>query len=430
MAIMKHLLLGLAFNVWASTLLAQSDAQVLAQLLTDFEADYTALALPRLDLSYVKNLENIASAEALHTQQRCFERYRKALADVPTAQLTEAERLALHTVRYEINLNLQRLELEMAWRKGEHGLQGTRVYDEFMGKAWYAYFLKKWIDQSLTPEAAYQFGLEEIATVQRELEALERHETQEASTNTAQPRSVRYLASKEAVLEGYQVLQAQVRPQAAQYFPHLDSVPPVRIAPGTNERMAIAPAYYSHQTFYFNFFGELYDTHDMGWTYLHEATPGHHYQQGLPVPERPKVLNLFHYMSYTEGWGAYVDQYGHVLGAYTSTGHVRAHLEWNLIRAVRVALDVGLNYHGWTDAEALEFWNQHIQGKPDIAEREIKRMKRWPAQVLTYNYGKRVLNELKGDRSSPEDLKAFHQQVLRYGDLPLSVLRSYLLAAE
>jgi uncharacterized protein (DUF885 family) len=168
----------------------------------------------------------------------------------------------------------------------------------------------------------------------------------------------------------------------------------------------------------------------MGWIYVHEAIPGHHYQYHINEKMSNPIRNQFTYMGYLEGWGAYVEQFGRALGAYQSPKDAYAQMEWDLIRSVRVALDVGLNFYGWSDEEAFSFWEKHIQNKPDIAQREIARMKRWPAQVITYKYGKQVLDELKGNRASPEALKKFHQQILEYGALPLSILKKNVVQKQ
>ena len=53
-------------------------------------------------------------------------------------------------------------------------------------------------------------------------------------------------------------------------------------------------------------------------------------------------------------------------------------------------------------------------------------MKRWPAQVITYKYGKHILDKLKGDKKEPEELINFHRQVLECGSIPLSVLQNHI----
>ena len=100
---------------------------------------------------------------------------------------------------------------------------------------------------------------------------------------------------------------------------------------------------------------------------------------------------------------------------------------------VRVPLDVGINYYGWTDEQALAFWKQHIRNQDDIAMREINRIKRWPAQVVSYKYGAGKLLEwrekLKKIQGKDFDIRNFHDKVLNQGGLPFSILEKKIFPA-
>jgi uncharacterized protein (DUF885 family) len=115
---------------------------------------------------------------------------------------------------------------------------------------------------------------------------------------------------------------------------------------------------------------------------------------------------------------------GDVLGVYKTTYDEYGKWEWDLIRSVRVSLDVAINYYGWSDEKALEFWKKHIKNQVDIGLREIARMKRWPGQVISYKYGANVfLKMLNGaKKKSSFDYKTFHKKLLKNGDVPLSIL--------
>jgi len=421
----KSLLL-LCFMV--SLLHAQTENIPFQNLISTFESEYTTLNIPYIQLSYKANLENIASKKELNTQRTFFLKYQNALKPYlnSSSQLSKDEQLTLEVLLYEIDLNLERIYLETKWISGNLSIKGHRIFDEKLGKEWYHYFLKKWIDKDLTPDAAYQFGLKEIKKVKERMMTLQSEiETYEFKHPSLDNDYL--LSDEELIIEKYNNLNALILKNARHYFPYVDEIPALQITRGTNQAMAIVPAYYGNNTFYFNFFQNNYDSRDMGWVYIHEAIPGHHYQHHINQKMSNPTRNQFQYMTYLEGWGAYVEQFGKTLGAYKSPMDTYAQLEWDLIRSVRVALDVGLNYYGWSDKEAFEFWEKHIKDKPEIAQREITRMKRWPAQVITYKYGEHILNELKSNRISPEALKTFHQQVLEDGILPLSVLKKNVL---
>jgi uncharacterized protein (DUF885 family) len=405
----------------------QTGDSTFEEVVQDFERGYESLDVPGLGLSYVSNLQQINTLEELEEQRLFFQKYERLLKPFSETALSEEDQLTYAVLRYEIDLNLERIGLECKWLEGGYAIQETRIFDEAMGKQWYAYYLKKWVDKGLAPDAAYQFGLEEIAKVKQNMEAIPaRMGMDESAFKQHLQDSTYFLTDNDVILAQYDALRKKIRTTAKGYFPDVDQVPEVSIAVGTDERMAIAPAYYHNNTFYYNFFDGSYNSRDMGWIFLHEAIPGHHYQGSIAATLAPSVRDRFWYAGYVEGWGAYIEQFGNELGAYDSPMDAYGQLEWDLIRSVRVALDVALNYYGWTDEQALEFWNQHIADKEDIARREIKRMKRWPAQVITYKYGKSILDELKGDRNTPEALKAFHREVLACGVVPVSVLKNHI----
>ena len=415
--------------LFVSILRAQSEDTHFQDLMSDFESEYSALDLPDIQLAYRANLENIAPVNELKSQKEFFLKYQKSLKPYVKSELSRKERLTLEVLLYEINVNLERIELEIKWQSGNYSIAGKRIYDEPMGKQWYKYFLKKWIDKELSPDTAYSFGLREIEKVKAIMTTL-KSEIDALNTKHLSRQGEFLLSEEQVIIEKYKALDLKVKKNAELYFPYIDEIPALQIARSTNQAMAIAPAYYSNNTFYFNFFKDTYDSRDMGWIYVHEGIPGHHYQHYVNQKKSSPVRNQFRYPGYLEGWGAYIEQFGRVLGAYQSPKDAYAQMQWDQIRSVRVSLDVGLNYYGWSDEEALSFWEMHIRNKPDIAHREIARMKRWPAQVITYKYGKQVLDELKGNRTSPEALKKFHQQVLEDGALPLSILKKNVVQKQ
>jgi uncharacterized protein (DUF885 family) len=96
-----------------------------------------------------------------------------------------------------------------------------------------------------------------------------------------------------------------------------------------------------------------------------------------------------------------------------------------------VPLDVGINYYGWTDEQALAYWKKNIRNQDDIAMREIARVKRWPAQVVTYKYGAAQIMEWKAilqkRQGAKFNIRNFHDRVLMHGSLPLFMVKKNVL---
>ncbi|MNE57382.1 hypothetical protein D3C80_1523440 [compost metagenome] len=121
---------------------------------------------------------------------------------------------------------------------------------------------------------------------------------------------------------------------------------------------------------------------------------------------------------------------GKELGLYKTVYDELGKWEWDIVRSVRVPLDVGINYYGWTDEQALAFWKKHIKNQDGIAMREINRIKRWPAQVVTYKFGAGKILEWKkrmqASKGAKFNIKDFHDKILNVGSLPFPVLESIL----
>lgn len=392
----------------------------------EFVTVYKELKLAPLELSYVKNLHSISSYQELLRQEKVFKGFFKRLKKIDNFYFSELDKLDYDVLSYEIELNIERIAVEKKWKQRNEKVLGSGLYNEKYNKEWYAYFLKKWIDIKASPEEIYHFGLSEIKKVKKEIHDLKKKKGEEILTPLGNEKSsIFLLKDPKEVQNRYELIRETVNKRSKKYFPFTNKIPPLTIKRGINKSYAIVPAYYSNNSFYYNFFEEEYDSRKIGWMYIHEGIPGHHYQTNLRnILPRSEVLSLFTYYSFIEGWGAYVEQFGQQLGAYNSLADKQTQLEWDLIRSVRVALDVGINFYGWSDARALQFWKKHIPHKEDIGKREIKRITRWPVQVITYKYGKKVLDSLKGKLSTSEELKAFHEKVLQNGDVPFSVLKN------
>jgi uncharacterized protein (DUF885 family) len=133
----------------------------------------------------------------------------------------------------------------------------------------------------------------------------------------------------------------------------------------------------------------------------------------------------------SEGWAAYAETLGKELGVYQTIFDELGEYEWDLVRSVRLPLDVGINYYGWTDQEALAFWKKNIRGRDDIAVREINRVRTWPAQVVTYKYGSAQILQwktvLKKQQGNGFDIKDFHDRILNHGSLPLFLVKNNVM---
>ncbi|HTD39049.1 MAG TPA: DUF885 domain-containing protein [Mucilaginibacter sp.] len=399
------------------------------QFSAKFVSGYQSLHTPDLELSYVSGLQHIGSEESIRKQEEFFRSAKSELATFKADELTPAQQTDFQLIGYEAGLNLERIAFEQQWLKNKPAaIPAGGIITVPNGKAWYAYLLKRWVNDEVTPDQIYQFGLGEVERVKSHIEAV-RKETglsedefykhlNDLSFFISDPNEVQksFEHTKEIVYNNLHKLFSQTK------------IVDLAIKRGESKQLAQTPGYYDNNTFYYNLFDKPYNKRQIDWLFIHEAVPGHHYQSCIIGQTKVSdVQNLFFYMGFAEGWGAYAEELGKDLGVYKTPYDELGKWQWDIVRSVRVPLDVGLNYYGWTDQQALDFWKKNIRGQDDIAMREIARIRRWPAQVVTYKYGALQIllwkEELQKKQGKNFDIKDFHNRVLNHGSLPLFMVK-------
>jgi uncharacterized protein (DUF885 family) len=170
--------------------------------------------------------------------------------------------------------------------------------------------------------------------------------------------------------------------------------------------------------------------------FLHEALPGHHYQIALQQENEalPLFARFLWYGAYGEGWALYCESIGEELGMYEDPRQRIGALGDEMHRALRLVVDVGLHWKGWTREQAIEYMmaNEPLSEEGTIAE--VERYMAYPGQALSYKIGQLKIRELRQARQrqlgDTFSIAAFHDQVLRDGGMPLSILERRILSAK
>lgn len=390
----------------------------LQSLMNRFERAQIDFGLRRLALSYEENLQLIKPPNELERQKIFFEQLRVDLDEILDLQLNMEDLLEYQILYYEVDRNLERIALSLeTWANGKKpGKKG--IYHEYNGKAWYQYFVKSWTSTNMTPEEISMYGENEVVRITSILDSIAPYIT----------KRIPYYTYDDAEINGSFVeVKAYVDSQLDLYFPDFHELPNLKIRAGDNPRLANVPGYYNNNTFNYNIGNRPFDLSQRIWLLLHEGSPGHHFQLNYEsLIKVPSYRNYTSYSGFREGWAAYVEELGVDLGWYATAEEYRSRLEWDLIRSLRLVLDVGINLKGWSNDKALQEWKKHIKNKDDIAMREIKRMRRWPAQVLTYKIGaKYLMDQMQAEKKlSRKDftLKSFHTTLLSQRSIPVMLI--------
>lgn len=169
-------------------------------------------------------------------------------------------------------------------------------------------------------------------------------------------------------------------------------------------------------------------TLDIETTAYHEGVPGHHLQIALAqeLPELPKFRQQEYYTAYSEGWALYAERLGKEVGFYQDPYSYFGHLQDDMLRAIRLVVDTGFHYKHWSRQQVVDYFHDHsLIDEPEVQE-ETDRYMAWPAQALGYKIGQLEILKLrayaKDQLGNRFDIRAFHDEVLSGGALPMEVL--------
>jgi uncharacterized protein (DUF885 family) len=310
------------------------------------------------------------------------------------------------------------------------------------GRAWYDFQVRSQTTTNLTPEEIFQIGLDEIARIQKEMEQVKDrsgfHGTAEEFSRYLTKAAPRPFNSRDSLVKGYQAISKTVAPHVSKLFGRIPNAPfEIRTIEEFRERSA--PSQYWSASpdgsrpgiFYVNASGiEKAARRASEALFLHEAIPGHHFQISLQQERKalPRFQRFGGYTAFIEGWALYAESLGAVLGLYREPDQEFSRLNSELFRAVRLVVDVGLHRKGWSREQAMKFMMETTLVGEGGAALEIDRYIANPAQALAYKIGQLKISTIRAKAEkalgSRFDLRAFHDELLQDGSLPLDILEA------
>jgi uncharacterized protein (DUF885 family) len=290
----------------------------------------------------------------------------------------------------------------------------------------------------MTPQQIHDLGLQEIERIQAESLAIAKSlgfADLQALRQSLKTNPKYIPTSSEQILDDYRKYIAQMQAKLPELFgyipgspvtveaiPDFDKAAATHYQTGTPDgkrpgRVVVATSDYAHRS--------LIDDEA---TAYHEGIPGHHMQ--LSVAQQMTSLPKFRQHSgnsgYNEGWALYAEQLGKEVGFYRDPVSDYGRLTSDLFRAIRLVVDTGIHAQGWSREQVVEFFRKYQAVDEPTIQSETDRYIAWPAQALSYKLGQLKFRELRAraqrELGSSFDIRAFHDEMLNGGALPLDLL--------
>ena len=320
------------------------------------------------------------------------------------------------------------------------------------GKAIYAMLARHFTTTDMTPEEIHNLGLAEVARIRGEMQAVIDEVGFEgdisAFNDFLRNDPQFYYETAEELLEAYQAVSKRLDPELVKLFGKLPRMPygvrPIapELAPDTTTAFYMRPALDGSRPgwYYVNLYKpEVRPKYEIEVLSVHESVPGHHLQialaqeiDGLPEFRRNSSVTAF-----IEGWGLYSERLGYDMGLYQDPYSRYGQLIYDMWRAVRLVVDTGIHYFGWSRQEAIDYFKFNAAKTEADIINEIDRYIGWPGQALAYKIGQLKMLELRAnaERTLGErfDIRAFHDELLGAGAIPLDALEARMdrwIAAE
>jgi uncharacterized protein (DUF885 family) len=332
------------------------------------------------------------------------------------------------------------LEKQGAKASGEDG-----VWKFENGDAYYAERLRWFTTTELSADEIHNIGLEEVSRIHGEMRAIMAQVGFEGSLaeffefmreapqfyypNTDEGRAA-YLAEAVRLID---VMRERL-PEQFGLLPQAELV--VKRVESFRERSA-GKAFYNGPPpdgsrpgiYYANLFNMAdMPKYQMEALAYHEGIPGHHMQRAISVEleDIPEFQKYASFTAYTEGWGLYTEELGKDMGFYQDPYSDFGRLAMELWRACRLVVDTGIHSKRWTREQAIDYLLENTPNSRGDSTKAIERYIAMPGQATAYLIGKLKIVELreKAREALGEDfdIRAFHDEVLKDGPVPLSVL--------
>ena len=372
-------------------------------------------------------------------------------ADIPTSvDPLQAETLRKRAEKVFSQQVVPAFERLLEFTQNEY-LPGARksiaMGDLPAGAQWYQHNVAVQTTTNLSPQEIHDIGLGEVKRIRAEMHEIIESTGFEGSFEEflhflrTDPQF--YHSSAADLMREYRDIAKRADPELMKIFGHLPRTPYGVIEVPSYAEQSTTTAYYQRGSlkagrpgYYFanTYALETRPRWEMEALTLHEAVPGHHLQISIQkeLEDVPWFRQNPSYTAFVEGWGLYSESLGEEMGFYQDPYSKFGQLTYEMWRAIRLVVDTGMHYLGWSRQQAIDFFKANAgKSEHDIVV-EIDRYIVWPGQALAYKIGELKIKELRAyaeEKLAEEfDIRAFHDEVLGKGAVPLKVLDSNIRA--
>lgn len=310
------------------------------------------------------------------------------------------------------------------------------------GANWYAYWVQNWTTTTLTPDSIYNLGVQQMTILTKQLQAVKdtlgfKGDLKSFFVYLSTDKRFYPFTADSQVINKFKEIQATVLKQVPFYF-HNFPKSKFEIRQTEKFREASASAEYNPGSADGSRPGIFYVpipdptkfniTSGMTSLFLHEAIPGHHYQISLQQEDTmlPRFRRFGWYGAYGEGWAHYCETLGYPFGLYKDPLQNVGAISDQMLRAIRLVVDVSLHTGKFTREQAIQYMTDNNNYSEHDAEEEVERYMAWPGQALCYKIGSLTIislrNKYQKQLGAKFDIAAFHDEYLKDGCLPLTVL--------
>jgi uncharacterized protein (DUF885 family) len=360
-----------------------------------------------------------------------------AVSAVDRARLNDAIVAAINT---DVRPAYVKLANFLATEYASKGRTDFGVWALPNGDALYRFFIREQTTTSMDPVAIYELGLKEVERIEGEQLAIAKKlGFADLKSFRASLRNIPKLTptSPQQILDLYRYYLDQMEPQLPRMFGLLPKIRlDVRQVEQYREKEFGLAEYYEGTPDGSRRGVVMINTGDyehqslvqVETTAYHEGIPGHHLQTSIAqtLPDLPPFRQNGNYNAYHEGWALYAEGLGKEMGFFQDPYSDYGRLDGELLRAVRLVLDTGVHYRHWTRQQMIDFFHEHTSEAEKDVQVETDRYIVMPAQALGYKLGqldiRRLREQAQNQLGSHYDVRAFHDEILNGGALPLDVM--------